>query len=99
MRLGKIVNSNKKGQIVIPYEYRINYGIDENTVLNIIPHPTGLLIQPIKPEVSSTLLDDENFQRILKKTAGAWPEDSLVEQGKQHRIELKSAQKAKNEKW
>lgn len=95
MKVGRIINTNKKGQMAIPQEYRDLFGIDSSVPLNIIPYRTGLFIQPVKkvlPEISST----DVYGEILEKTTGAWGKlkDETKEKGKRE-IELAASKKKK----
>ena len=98
MKIGKLLNVNSKGQIVIPQEYRDLFGIDESVTLNIMPKSTGLFIQPISkvlPNVSS----EDVYAEVLKKTTGSWRDEDLDKISKKRRkLELKASARRK-EAW
>ena len=98
MIIGKIVNTNNKGQLVIPQEYREMFGITGNMNLNIIPKSTGLFIQPITRVIPNTPTDDV-YSQILEKTVGAWNDDGFDETTKKRRkIELEASDR-RREEW
>lgn len=98
MKVGKVVNVNKKGQIVIPQEYRELFGIKADAVVNIVPKATGLFIHPISGLIP-TFRTDDIYEKILEETTGAWREDAFDKTTKDRRkIEL-SASKRRKKEW
>lgn len=84
MKIGEVIKSNSKGQIVIPKEYRDKLGIKPQTNLNTILKDGMIIIVPIS-EVISDQEDKPTFKEILQRTRGAWgPETNEV---KRERIE------------
>ena len=75
MKIGKIVNTNQKGQLVIPKEYRDKLGINPNVSLNLVVHDQTLYIQPVK-EVVPLHDNKTGYEQILNKTQGGWLNDS-----------------------
>lgn len=99
MKVGMIVESNMKGQIVIPKKIRDELNITENTPLNMRVIDDGIYIYPIK-EVITTAQEDKNYRmllRILKETQGAWADDRDFDkrQSKMRKIEIEVAKKMK----
>ena len=88
------VNTNVKGQFVIPVAMRRYWEITPDTTLNITSIPsTGILIKPVpnKPPITN-----EEFLQILEETQGAWAGDDWPEtEAKQRKIELKAARELK----
>lgn len=96
MKVGKIVEPNKKGQIVIPKEYRDKLGIDENVPLNMVLRDQSLHIYPVDSLVAKKAADDEAFLQLLDKTQGSWAGDSWPETRKRRRkIELAASRRRK----
>lgn len=95
MKIGKVVNSNSKGQIVIPKEYRELFGIVEDSILTITPKETGLFIQPIQsvvPKVPSKTL----YSEILAATVGSWNRTyKKTQDTNKRKLELKASIKRK----
>lgn len=98
MKIGKLVSTNKKGQLVIPQEYRQMFGITQDKTLNIVPKQTGLFIQPIK-EVTPDVPSEDLYDKLLEKTAGAWGKDSFPETSKKRRTIELEASKRRKEAW
>lgn len=96
MKIGNIVKPNKKGQIVIPQEFRKALGIRGNISLNIVKRGDGIFIYPIKEVITSA--DSENFYyKILEKTRGKWQEDWENVRKRRRKIELEASKKRKKE--
>lgn len=76
MKIGKLTNTNSKGQLVIPQEYRNLFGITEEITLNIAPKATGIFIQPIEKVVPNVPTTDM-YGQILKRTTEAWRGDDF----------------------
>ena len=74
MKVGYIIKSNKKGQIVIPKEVRMALGITEGTSLNIEIREKAAYMYPIK-EVSTERTHD-SYLKLLEKTKGTWRGDA-----------------------
>ena len=96
MKVGKLVNTNSKGQIVIPQEYRNLLGITPDVLLNITPKLNGIFIQLVEKVLPKTDSDDLYFE-VLKSTRGAWGSVSTDTAGKR-KVELK-ASSIRKKKW
>lgn len=96
MKIGKLSNTNSKGQFVIPQEYREMFNITPQVTLNISPKYNGLLIEPIKDVVSSVKVDDV-YEDVLLSTKGTWGKVSTNDNDKR-KLELESSQRRKT-KW
>ncbi|OGG26051.1 hypothetical protein A2960_05865 [Candidatus Gottesmanbacteria bacterium RIFCSPLOWO2_01_FULL_39_12b] len=95
MKIGNIVSTNEKGQIVIPKDARKALGITPNSFLQLILAGNSIIINPIK-DVITTLDAESSYMEILKKTAGSWANDSWPKTRKRRRrIELNAAKRAK----
>jgi AbrB family looped-hinge helix DNA binding protein len=99
MKVGNIVETNQKGQLVIPKKIRDLLGITPGKALNILVRDNGVYIQPIDEVVSSSQ-SASSYYKILKRTQGSWVGDDWPEtQRKQRKIDLVEAKRAKEEKW
>lgn len=95
MKVGKIVEPNQKGQIVIPKDMRKTLGINANVPLNLVLRGKGIYIYPIK-EVIGTFETESSYLKILEKTRGAWKEDGWKESmRKRRKIELEASKRRK----
>jgi len=98
MKIGSVVKTNQKGQIVIPRDFRDELGIDSTVSLNLILRGGGIYIYPIE-EVVSSLEREDSYLKILEKTRGSWgKEDWKNLRRKRRRIEL-AASKRRKRKW
>lgn len=71
------VNTNVKGQFVIPVAMRRYWEITDQTPLNVTNIPDlGILI---KPSTTPPSLTDEEYMQILEETKGAWAGDNWPE--------------------
>lgn len=95
MKVPAIVNTNTKGQIVIPKHMRSALGINENIPLLLKPMGNGIYISPIEGII--TKADSENFYtKILERTRGAWAGDDWEQTRKRRRkIELEASKRRK----
>ncbi|OGG02165.1 hypothetical protein A2W14_06570 [Candidatus Gottesmanbacteria bacterium RBG_16_37_8] len=99
MKIGTIIYSNEKGQIVIPKNIRNSIGIDKNVPLNVIERGNGIFIYPIE-EIRTKADTNESFYRLLEKTRGAWAGDDWPETAKKRRkIELAASRRRKKVIW
>ena len=96
MKIGNIITSNLKGQIVIPASIRTQLGITDQVPLQLMVKGSVLYIMPIRDVV--TVADQESsYFDILIKTKGTWRnEKSISAQRKQ--LELEASAKRK-EAW
>lgn len=98
MNLGIIAKPNSKGQIVIPKKFREKLGINEDVFLNVSLRDNGVYLTPISESLASR---DARavFLEVLRRTAGAWKDDSWPEvEKKRRKIEL-SASKKRKKAW
>lgn len=95
MKIGNIVSSNSKGQIVIPKQIRKAVGISAETPLNIVIRGNGIYIYPIHDVISNS--QGENiYSKILDRTRGSWrTEDKEDTQEERMKVELIDSQKNK----
>jgi AbrB family looped-hinge helix DNA binding protein len=97
MKIGTIVQTNQKGQIVIPKRIRKLLGVTPDVSLNLIVRGKGLYIQPIE-EVITKAETETSYLDLLKKTQGAWEDENwgnLREKRKQ--IETTASEKRKSQ--
>lgn len=104
MKIGIISRPNKKGQFVIPQKIREQFGIDENSSLNIIVKDNGFAVYPIKEIHTQSERDigNEAFLKILEKTRGAWgpaTKEDLKRERARRRLELRASRRRKQETW
>ena len=95
MKIGNIVESNSKGQIVIPKQIRDELDIKANTYLSMIVRGEGIYIYPIRDIVT---FDSNNqaLMEVLKRTRGAWANDDWDKTEKRRKkIEIAGAIKRK----
>ena len=98
MKIGAVIRSNQKGQIVIPKEYRDELGIDADVSLNLILRGGGIYIYPIE-EIIGVAEAEDSYLKILEKTRGSWKSESWGRLRKKRRnIELLASKKRKR-KW
>jgi len=99
MKVGTITEPNKKGQIVIPKQFRDALGITDHTLLNLILRGRCIYIYPIKRVVTQEE-QEQDLLNVLEKTQGAWAdsdwEDYDKKQKARRKLELREAKKAKN---
>jgi bifunctional DNA-binding transcriptional regulator/antitoxin component of YhaV-PrlF toxin-antitoxin module len=93
MKIGKLANTNSKGQFVIPQEYREMFGITPQVTLNISPKYNGLFIEPIKDVVSSVKVKDV-YEDVLLSTRGSWGKASSSSDEKRQ-LELEASKRRK----
>lgn len=91
----QLVQPNKKGQIVIPSEYRKKFGITENTTLNVYPMGQKIIIETFiqKPHSNFTAND---YMQFVSDSKGAFESVSKSEKSKESK--LKKAEKLKTNK-
>lgn len=95
MIIGEITKPNKKGQIVIPKEFREALSINEEVVLNLVLRGKGIYIYPVESLVLKGEADSA-YLNILKKTKGAWAKDTWKEtRRKRRKIEIHASKKRK----
>lgn len=96
MKVGKLTEPNKKGQVVIPKEIRDELGITEHTTLNLVIRGGGIYIYPVK-EVLTKIEGESAYLKILEKTKGAWANDDWEKTEKKRRKIEKAATKKRRE--
>ena len=99
MKVGNIVEPNKKGQIVIPKKFRQALGITPQTSLNLVLRGGGMYVYPIKRVVTKEE-GGQDLLKVLEKNQGAWVDSDWEEFDKREkarrRLELREAKNAKN---
>ncbi len=97
MKVGKLINTNSKGQIVIPQEYRNLLGITPDVLLNVTPKLNGIFIQLVEKVLPKTDSKDDLYLDVLKSTRGTWGSVS-TDTAKKRKIEL-NASDTRKKKW
>lgn len=99
MKIGIIVNPNKKGQIVIPLAIRKSLGITSDTSLHLTLRENSIVIHPID-DIVLKVDREPSFVEILKRTQGSWAGDDWEKTAKRRRkIELAASKRRKAEQW
>jgi len=97
MKIGIITEPNKKGQIVIPKQFRKALGISSETQLNLVLRGGGIYIYPID-EVLTKLEGESSFLSILEKTQGSWANDKSWERTEKRRRKIEQASSLRRKK-
>lgn len=98
MKVGSIVVTNKKGQVVIPKEVREALGISPNRPLNLILQGRGIFLYPVT-EVLTKGEEESSYVEILKRTQGTWASEDLESlRATRKKLELTASRKRK-EQW
>lgn len=79
-------NTNKKGQIVLPKEYRDAVGITESTPLTFQLAGRGILVLPVTTILTGNY-SQETTHEILRRTQGGWGKPSEEEIKKQKQLD------------
>ncbi|MBI4067270.1 AbrB/MazE/SpoVT family DNA-binding domain-containing protein [Candidatus Gottesmanbacteria bacterium] len=97
MNIGIIATPNQKGQIVIPKKYRDQLGITPHVPLNLIVKDNALHIYPIRGVETKPKISHAEFLKILKRTQGAWADDTTWDETRRRRrkIELAASERRK----
>jgi len=93
----QLVQPNKKGQIVIPSEYRKKFGISENTTLNVYPMGQKIIIETFiqKPHASFTAND---YIKFVSQSKGAFKNKAKSEIAKEKKLKKAEIAKANKNK-
>lgn len=93
MKLVNIVETNQKGQVVIPKNFRDQLGIDPGDSLEITLFDNHLCLAPVT-EVITKHSQESSLADLLTKTQGTW--GTAHQQADQKRkLELKASDKRK----
>lgn len=70
----KIVQTNSKGQVVIPYQIRKSLAINETVPLVVIEQGSGIFMYPISTVLPTGVTSGKtnSFSAVLKNTRGSW---------------------------
>lgn len=98
MKVGKISQTNSKGQVVIPKSIRDELGITAGVPLNIVQRGMGVYIFPIK-DVVSAAEEEPTYVEILEKTKGSWAGDDWTQVRKERKETELEASKKRKEQW
>ncbi len=93
MKIGNIVTTNQKGQLVIPAAIRTQLGITDQVPLQLLVKGNALYIVPILSVI--TVADSDNsYLDLLKKTKGTWTKEKTISPQKKQ-LELAASAKRK----
>ena len=96
MKIGNFINTNSKGQIVIPKSIRDTLNITDGTILHIKIMGQSISLVPIQGVISN-IPSDSSYDALLTKTQGTWKnEDWKKLTDKRSKIELESSKKRAN---
>lgn len=96
MKIGAIIKTNQKGQIVIPKEIRDALSINNNVNLQILLRGQGIYIYPVEHTMPKST-SENLYPQILEKTKGSWnKEDWSMVRKKRRKIELNASEKRKS---
>lgn len=76
MKVGIITQTNQKGQVVIPKEFRKELGITEEVPLRITKRGHGIYIHPIAGVYEAVENDRQSYLAVLKRTQGTWGQET-----------------------
>ncbi len=79
MKIGNIVESNSKGQIVIPKMIRDSLGITEGKYLNVIQRGGGIYIYPVE-SINTTIESENTLLQVLEASLGIWKDEKDCEE-------------------
>lgn len=94
MKIGTITQPNKKGQIVIPKEYREKLGINPKTPLNLVLKGNAIYMYPVE-EILTTGESEISYLKVLEKTQGKWTGRFKHQSAKKRAFELKASSRRK----
>lgn len=98
MKVGVITKTNKKGQIVIPKEFRKALRISDKSALNITLADTGIFIHTVDEVLTET--ERENaYLELLKTTKGAWSNDNWDKTEKKRKKIEQTASAKRKKQW
>lgn len=98
MNYGVISQTNSKGQLVIPKNYRDALGINPSVPLQIILKADGLYVRPIEQLVTKYAGSDL-YLELLDNTAGAWTNDNWDKTSQKRKVIEKKASKSRKRPW
>ncbi len=93
MKIGTLTQPNKKGQVVIPKEYRDKLGISDKTPLNIVLKGNAIYLYPVE-EILMASESEGSYLKVLEKTQGKWA-DAEDHTKKKRALELKASKRRK----
>jgi AbrB family looped-hinge helix DNA binding protein len=54
-----------KGQVTIPQELRVKYGLEEGVIIDFIDQKDGILIKPLPPLEAGEPVGEEEYKKII----------------------------------
>ena len=97
MKIGFIVQTNQKGQIVIPQSVRKELQIEKNSFLYLIVEGKGIHLYPIEDIITPAEAQD-SYLKVLKLTRGGWQEEDWEKlRKKRKKIEISASKKRRKQ--
>ena len=98
MNLGIITQTNDKGQLVVPKNYRDTLGINPNVPLQLLLKTDGFYVRMIENIITKNTGSDLYLQ-LLDNTAGAWANDSWIQSANKRKLIEKKASQLRKKSW
>ena len=98
MKVGIITQTNQKGQLVIPKEYRDELGITQDVLLRMMKRGHGIYIHPIVGVYEAVESDRSSYLAVLKRTQGTWGPETKADKARvarRRKLELQTSQERK----
>ncbi len=99
MKVGAIVKTNEKGQVVIPQAMRKQLGITSKIPLNFVLRGEGIYIYPVEEVITLAQSSNASYLEILKFTQGSWEKEGWEDLRKRRKKAEIKASKKRKEKW
>jgi bifunctional DNA-binding transcriptional regulator/antitoxin component of YhaV-PrlF toxin-antitoxin module len=94
MKVGHLVSTNSKGQLVIPASVRKQLQIDEQVPLQLMVKGNTIQIVPILSVITSATTSESSYFDLLTQTKGSWANEKSPT-AKRREIELAAAARRK----
>lgn len=95
MKLGIIIKSNEKGQLVIPKDLREKLGIEPDSLLHVVLRGDGIYIYPVHGIIKDTK-NENSYVKVLERTKGTWAQAvNNGASGTKRQLELEASTKRK----
>lgn len=98
MKVGVIIQSNTKGQIVIPKQLREAVGMEPGKPVQLLVRGNGIYVSPITAVITAGE-SESSYKDILLKTQGTWADDDWEETQKQRKMIEKEASERRKNAW
>lgn len=98
MKVGYLVNTNSKGQLVIPAQIRKQLQIDEQVPLQLVVKNGVIQIAPVTAVMTAATSVADSYLDTLTKTKGSWSKDKNGN-SMRRAIELTAAMVRRKAQW